>query len=995
MNRDGISTYYSDENLIANNTIDDFWFMAGIDLGTSANNAVVNNTISNGPNGIYVATSTFYDLAYNNTIMDNTVANCEYGIYLYNTRNTSLFSNTLIEDGVFLLGSWTEHWNSQEIPTNNTVNGRPVHYWKDMTGGTVPANAGEIILGNCSGVTVKDQSMNNGSVALEMGFTSNTTVTNVSGLNATYGIYMDYTTNNTLFNCSMFGNAYGLYLWNSDNNTVVNSTMALNGAYGAYVASHCQDNVFYGNHFADNSNQTYDYTGNNVWNATYPIGGNYWSDYSGPDLYSGPGQNESGSDGVGDTPYTNIGWSGAQDNYPMYHPVTLPDVTPPTVTSTVPANASTGVAVGQNVVVVFSESMDTSLELIPRLIQISGTEVAYTFSGWSTTNHADDTATWTHAAWAYSDDITLNVTGGYDLAGNIQIPYQWNFTTQVAHTATATGPTNTVPTNDPAVVITYNYDAGTTSVNLYYSVNSGTTWTGIGSDSVINGSYPWTLPSDGSYCWMAVGDTESPPAGGQACEAGHYAYDSTAPTVSSTEPADSDTNVQVYREVIITFSEGIDTSSFTFTCSPDPGNWSQTWNSGHDNVTLAHTDFALGTQYWINVTGANDTAGNSLSAPYSFSFVTAAVLDSTAPISSVSPISPYWHTAPAALHLSASDDTGLDNLTLYYRFSGDNTTGGSWIACAYPAVSGTAWFGDITVSFPDGDGYYEFYTIASDSYSNTEAAPTGPDAICAFDASAPAITDNSAASGSTGEDYDVNASVTDLALDSVSVEYWFGSGTHVNTSMALTTAGDYVAHVPLPGNSTETLHYIISAVDIAGNHGGTAQKDVAVADNDAPTAAAGPDLAGEEGDTIGLNGTASSDNIGVVNYTWAFNDGIRDVVLYGAANSHVFNTAGNYTVTLTVRDAAGNTDSDTLVVGILPPAPVDNPDNDHVNHGMEQYWWVILIIVLVTLSAIWMFYSMLNKADKSVEEAAVDDDEPEADDEMLDEEMEPDDYAEV
>jgi hypothetical protein len=58
----------------------------------------------------------------------------------------------------------------------------------------------------------------------------------------------------------------------------------------------------------------------NVWDDGFPSGGNYWSDYAGIDLYSGPYQNETGSDGIGDTPYVidenNI------DHYPLMNPWT-------------------------------------------------------------------------------------------------------------------------------------------------------------------------------------------------------------------------------------------------------------------------------------------------------------------------------------------------------------------------------------------------------------------------------------------------------------------------------------------------------------------------------------------------------------------------------------------------------------------------------------------------------------------------------------------------
>jgi len=49
---------------------------------------------------------------------------------------------------------------------------------------------------------------------------------------------------------------------------------------------------------------------NTTLDVGYPLGGNYWDKYNGADLFSGLFQNETGSDGIGDTPY----WG---DNYPL------------------------------------------------------------------------------------------------------------------------------------------------------------------------------------------------------------------------------------------------------------------------------------------------------------------------------------------------------------------------------------------------------------------------------------------------------------------------------------------------------------------------------------------------------------------------------------------------------------------------------------------------------------------------------------------------------
>jgi len=64
-----------------------------------------------------------------------------------------------------------------------------------------------------------------------------------------------------------------------------------------------------------------------LWDNGYPSGGNYWSDYNGTDLYCGPHQNETGSDGIGDKPYMIDGNN--TDRYPLIYPhgyVPSPDV---------------------------------------------------------------------------------------------------------------------------------------------------------------------------------------------------------------------------------------------------------------------------------------------------------------------------------------------------------------------------------------------------------------------------------------------------------------------------------------------------------------------------------------------------------------------------------------------------------------------------------------------------------------------------------------------
>ena len=81
------------------------------------------------------------------------------------------------------------------------------------------------------------------------------------------------------------------------------------------------NNYFYHNTFVCGERNAWDCT-QNTWDNDYPSGGNYWNDYTGEDQYSGPGQNLTGPDGIGDNPYNipDIHGSKNKDRYPLMEP---------------------------------------------------------------------------------------------------------------------------------------------------------------------------------------------------------------------------------------------------------------------------------------------------------------------------------------------------------------------------------------------------------------------------------------------------------------------------------------------------------------------------------------------------------------------------------------------------------------------------------------------------------------------------------------------------
>jgi parallel beta-helix repeat protein len=138
------------------------------------------------------------------------------------------------------------------------------------------------------------------------------------------------TDNNAIYNNIFRENAVALNLTeHSTSNTIYNNTFILSNV-GINVES--SGNTIYWNIFVHNLNPVQTEPSlHNTWDNGYPDGGNYWSTHNNIDVYSGPGQNEVGGDGIADTAY-NIVFAEA-DLYPLAkpfseHDIGVMDVTP-------------------------------------------------------------------------------------------------------------------------------------------------------------------------------------------------------------------------------------------------------------------------------------------------------------------------------------------------------------------------------------------------------------------------------------------------------------------------------------------------------------------------------------------------------------------------------------------------------------------------------------------------------------------------------------------
>ena len=90
-------------------------------------------------------------------------------------------------------------------------------------------------------------------------------------------------------------------------------------------------------------------------------------------------------------------------------------------------------------------------------------------------------------------------------------------------------------------------------------------------------------------------------------------------------------------------------------------------------------------------------------------------------------------------------------------------------------------------------------------------------------------------------------------------------------------------------------------------------------DRGPPVADAGPDITVTLGEGAVLDGSGSSDDKGVRQWVWEIAEGPNVVYRHGETVTHFFERPGEYQVTLEVTDAAGNADTDQVLITVLGP----------------------------------------------------------------------------
>jgi parallel beta-helix repeat protein len=279
----GVRLYQTSGSKVYNNTIYSN-ALAGVRAEVSSSgNDIYNNSITSNNDGVYLDSSIGGNRVYRNRISQNK----NYGIVFSNEQNTIMHNNTITNNkfvGLALLGTAKSNvlhdnlmnnntynfrfdagTNTNTIPTDNKVNGKPIYYWVSQSNKAVPTDAGAVALVNCVNITVNKVKIDHNYYGVVFFGTTKSRVTNSTINDSYYPVYIPSTSNAMVIaNSTFFNNTMYIYVFNSLDTTIRGNSIS-GQEYG--ICNYGSNQLkAYDNNIKDIRNYgIYVYNSNDIW----------------------------------------------------------------------------------------------------------------------------------------------------------------------------------------------------------------------------------------------------------------------------------------------------------------------------------------------------------------------------------------------------------------------------------------------------------------------------------------------------------------------------------------------------------------------------------------------------------------------------------------------------------------------------------------------------------------------------------------------------------
>ncbi|MBP2143872.1 parallel beta-helix repeat protein [Methanococcus voltae] len=174
-----------------------------------------------------------------------------WGIALHSCENITIIGSNIEGYGLYIRGSQLEHWNTHTIE-NNHIGLKKIYYFKNQKGGTVPEDAGQVILSNCKNMKMENLDITKTMMGILLSYSNNTLINNVNCCDNRVGIWLYESNYNNISNSISNLNNRNIYLINSSYNRISDNEAQRSRVSSSIILSKSSNNVITGNTASNN-----------------------------------------------------------------------------------------------------------------------------------------------------------------------------------------------------------------------------------------------------------------------------------------------------------------------------------------------------------------------------------------------------------------------------------------------------------------------------------------------------------------------------------------------------------------------------------------------------------------------------------------------------------------------------------------------------------------------------------------------------------------------
>ncbi len=143
----------------------------------------------------------------------NVLNNNNQGIYLFYSSYCLIKNNDFKSCGINIYGELPQNYNSHEIE-NNSIDGKPIRYYKKVNNKIFSMETGQIILTECNNWTIHNVTLCN-AIGIQISYSTNIKITYNHIYDNNQGIVIFESQDVNISNNNISNNNWGVTLWNS------------------------------------------------------------------------------------------------------------------------------------------------------------------------------------------------------------------------------------------------------------------------------------------------------------------------------------------------------------------------------------------------------------------------------------------------------------------------------------------------------------------------------------------------------------------------------------------------------------------------------------------------------------------------------------------------------------------------------------------------------------------------------------------------------------